>query len=54
MLKFTAANIHNTMAGCSVFKRSNQDYPSLEGVCADAGYCKTMEEFIKKNSQEDD
>jgi len=35
-------------------KEAIQIYPSLEGVCADAGYRKTMEEFIKKNFQEDD
>lgn len=41
------ANIHDTVAGCTVFKETLQKYPSLQGVCADAGYRKTMEEFVK-------
>mgnify|MGYP003705641827 CR=1 FL=1 len=30
-----------------MFEEAVQKYPSLEGVCADAGYRKTMEEFVK-------
>lgn len=29
------------------FEEALQKYPSLQGVCADAGYRKTMEEFVK-------
>jgi putative transposase len=41
-----AANIHDTVAGCRVFEEALQKYPTLKGVCADAGYRKTMEEFV--------
>lgn len=41
------ANTHDTVAGCKVFEEALQKYPSLQGVCADAGYRKTMEEFVK-------
>ena len=43
-----AANIHDTVSGCEVFKEAITKYPSLLGVCADAGYRKTMEEFVAK------
>jgi hypothetical protein len=42
------ANIHDTVAGDPVFESALGKYPSLEGVCADAGYRKTMEEFVTK------
>ena len=49
MLKVTvhAANIHDTVTGCSVFKDACEKYPSLKGVCADAGYRKTMGNYVK-------
>jgi putative transposase len=46
-VKVHAANIHDTVAGCRVFKEATQKYPTLKGVCADAGYRKTMEEFVQ-------
>ena len=42
------ANTHDTVAGCSVFEDAIKKYPTLKGVCADAGYRKTMEEFVQK------
>jgi transposase len=45
-VKIHAANIHDTVAGCQVFKEALQKYPTLKGVCADAGYRKTMERFV--------
>jgi transposase len=42
-----AANIHDTKGGCAVFKQAVEAFPSLKGVCADAGYRKTFEEFTK-------
>lgn len=42
-----AANIHDTVAGCHVFEEALKGHPSLAGVCADAGYRKTMEKFVK-------
>jgi len=48
-VKVHAANIHDTISGCDVFGVALQKYPSLKGVCADAGYRKTMEEFVEKS-----
>jgi transposase len=45
-VKVHAANIHDTVSGCPVFEEALQKYPTLKGVCADAGYRKTMEEFV--------
>ena len=47
-VKVHAANIHDTVGGCGVFDESVEKYPSLQGVCADAGYRKTFEEFVQK------
>jgi transposase len=47
-VKVHAANIHDTVSGCSVFEEALRKYPTLKGVCADAGYRKTMEEFVTK------
>ncbi len=47
-VKVHAANIHDTVAGCSVFEEALKKYPTLGGVCADAGYRKTMEEFVQR------
>jgi len=47
-VKVHAANTHDTVAGCGVFEEALQKYPTLKGVCADAGYRKTMEEFVEK------
>jgi len=46
-----AANIHDTVGGCSVFEKTLKKYPTLKGVCEDAGYRKTMEEFVKNVCQ---
>jgi len=45
-VKVHAANTHDTVSGCSIFEAALQKYPTLKGVCADAGYRKTMEEFV--------
>ena len=47
-VKVHAANIHDTVVGCSVFEQALTKYPTLKGVCADTGYRKTMEEFVTK------
>ena len=39
-----AANIHDTVSGGDVFEKACWKYPSLKGVCADAGYRKSFEE----------
>jgi len=46
-VKVHAANIHDTVAGGDVFKEALAKHPTLKGVCADAGYRKTMEEFVR-------
>lgn len=43
-----AANTHDTVAGGEIFKEALKKHPTLKGVCADAGYRKTMEEFVTK------
>ena len=47
-IKVHAANIHDTVSGGRVFEEALEKYPALKGVCADAGYRKTMEEFVTK------
>ncbi|MFT9057220.1 MAG: transposase [Ethanoligenens sp.] len=37
-----AANIHDTVAGGEVLEKALENYPTLKGVCADAGYRKTF------------
>ena len=41
-----AANIHDTVAGGEVFKKVLERYPTIKGVCADAGYRKTFETAV--------
>ena len=47
-VKVHAANVHDTVSGCKVFEEAVARYPSLKGVCADAGYRKTFEEFVRQ------
>ena len=42
-----AANIHDTIAGCKVFEIAQRKYPSIKGVCADAGYRRTVQDFVQ-------
>ncbi|MDR2539420.1 MAG: hypothetical protein LBC45_02225 [Chlamydiales bacterium] len=46
-IKVHAANIHDTVAGCKVFEEALKKYPTLQGVCADSGYRKTLERFVQ-------
>jgi putative transposase len=46
-VKAHAANIHDTIAGGDVMRGALSKYPSLTGVCGDAGYRKTFEEDAK-------
>jgi len=43
-----AANIHDTVSGGNVLAKAFWKYPSLQGVCGDAGYRKTFEEYCKR------
>ncbi len=46
-VKVHAANTYDGVAGCSVFEEALNKYPTLQGVCADAGYRKTFELFVQ-------
>jgi len=45
-VKVHAANIHDTVAGGEVFGEAVLWYPSIQGVCGDAGYRKTFEKYV--------
>jgi hypothetical protein len=47
-VKVHAANTHDTVAAGGIFDEAVEKYPSLQGVCADAGYRKKFEEFVQK------
>ena len=47
-VKVHAANIHDTVMGCKVFQEALIKYPGIQGVCADAGYRKTMLQFVQE------
>ena len=40
-----AANIHDTVGGCTPITTAFKKYPTLKGVCGDEGYRKTFELF---------
>ncbi len=42
-----AANIHDTMKGGEIFKKTLEKYPTLNGVCLDAGYRGTAENYVR-------
>ena len=42
-----AANIHDTMSGMVPFAVARQKYPTLVGVCADAGYRGTFKSAVE-------
>ena len=42
-----AANTHDTIAGGSAFRSALEKYPTLQGVCVDAGYRGTTVEFVR-------
>ena len=46
-VKVHAANTYDGVAGCSVFEEALKKYPTLQGICADAGYRKTFELFVQ-------
>lgn len=46
-IKVHAANIHDTVSGGGVFEGALSKYPSIKGVCGDAGYRKTFENAVK-------
>ena len=42
-----AANIHDTVGGCDTFDNALMRYPSLLGVCGDAGYRGTFKDHVE-------
>jgi putative transposase len=48
-VKVHAANIHDTKAGCDVFERAKEKFPTLKGFSADAGYQGTSVDHVEKN-----
>jgi putative transposase len=46
-VKVHAANEHDTIAGCVAFEEALYKYPSLLGVCADAGYRGTFVDYVQ-------
>ena len=45
-IKVHAANIHDTVSGGAIFEGALRKYSTITGVCADAGYRKTFENFV--------
>lgn len=43
-----AANIHDTKAGCAVFVRVKEKFPTLKGFSADAGYQGTSVDYVEQ------
>jgi hypothetical protein len=41
------ANVHDTVAGCGVFRLVLRKYPSLLGVCGDEGYRGSFLRFVE-------
>lgn len=47
-IKVHAANIHDTKAGCDVFEKAKEKFPTLEGFSADAGYQGSSVDHVEK------
>ena len=47
-VKVHAANIHDTKAGCDMFERAKENFPTLKGFSADAGYQGTSVDYVEK------
>lgn len=48
-VKVHAANIHDTMSGCHVFRAAQNKYPTIQGGCGDEGYRGTFVDFCAAN-----
>jgi putative transposase len=42
-----AANIHDTISGCNIFKETSDKYPSILAFSADAGYRGTSKDYVQ-------
>ena len=49
-IKVHAANIHDTMSGCHVFRAAQNKYPTIQAGCGDEGYRGTFVDFCNANS----
>lgn len=46
-IKVHAANIHDTKAGCNIFKATLEKYPSIKAFSADEGYRGTSTDYVR-------
>ena len=46
-VKVHAANVADTIAGCSICQSVHDTYPTVEALCADEGYRGTTLEFVE-------
>jgi len=46
-IKVHAANIHDTKAGCGIFEKLAEKFPSIQAFSADAGYRGTSVEYVE-------
>ena len=46
-VKVHAANLHDTKSGRLPFDIATRKFPTIQGVCADAGYRGTFKDFVE-------
>ena len=46
-IKVHAENIHDTKAGCNIFEKTLEKYPSIQAFSADAGYRGTSVDYVQ-------
>ena len=46
-VKVHAANVHDTIAGCNIFKETSDKYPSILAFSADEGYRGTSKNYVQ-------
>ena len=46
-IKVHAANIHDTKAGCNIFKETSDKYPSILAFSADEGYGGASKDYVQ-------
>lgn len=46
-IKVHAANIHDTISGCNIFKETSDKYSSILAFSADAGYRGTSKDYVQ-------
>ncbi len=46
-IKVHAANLHDTKAGCDIFKETSSKYSSIKAFSADEGYRGTAKDYVE-------